>query len=300
MDHSGMYSLPSACYNGDILLLVDLSLLWSCQDAWFNESDLAVMGLCRFFPLLSLRSRPLSLPPLPRWPHLPFHVTSSDTDCKPNPDFQRCCVKWARAGPELAVPRLLPVMVGDDGSQSSHTYSVAHQMDFLTQNAFKPGRSKPQHEPLSASRHSLGLKEKSSLTFHLAAARLQRWGTRGARHQWRPALPWWKRRNTSTQQLNPSLAVLPGLLLLLLLLPHHTTFRILYSSSQMTTDTRTCMGADRQPTGWLNLDEPIVQGWRRYRLYWVGIRHRTTFWESGKYILRDKRPCDWRQCKTDL
>lgn len=51
-------------------------------------------------------------------------------------------------------------MVGDDGSQSSHTYSVAHQMDFLTQNAFKPARSKRQHEPLSASRRSLGLKEK--------------------------------------------------------------------------------------------------------------------------------------------
>lgn len=59
--------------------------------------------------------------------------------------------------------RLLPVMVGDDGSQSSHTYSVAHQMDFLTQNAFNPARSKPQHEPRSASRHSLGLKEKSKV-----------------------------------------------------------------------------------------------------------------------------------------
>lgn len=159
MDHFWMYSLPSARYNGDILLLVDLSLLWSCQDAWFNESDLAVMGLCHFFPLLSW---PLSPHP-PRWPHLPFHVSSSDTDCKLNPEFQRCCVKWAHAGPELAVPRLLPVMVGDDGSQSSHTYSVAHQMDFLTQNAFKPGRSKQQHEPLSASRHSLGLKEKSKV-----------------------------------------------------------------------------------------------------------------------------------------
>lgn len=30
----------------------------------------------------------------------------------------------------------LPVMVGYDGSQSSDTYSVAHQVDFLTQKVF--------------------------------------------------------------------------------------------------------------------------------------------------------------------
>lgn len=59
--------------------------------------------------------------------------------------------------------RFLPVVVGDDGSQSSHTYSVAHQVDFLTQNAFNPARSKRQHEPLSASRRWLGLKGKSKV-----------------------------------------------------------------------------------------------------------------------------------------
>lgn len=40
--------------------------------------------------------------PPPRWPHLPFHVSSSDTDCKPNPEFQQCCVKWAHAGPDVS------------------------------------------------------------------------------------------------------------------------------------------------------------------------------------------------------
>lgn len=49
---------------------------------------------------------------------------------------------------------LLPVMVGYDGSQRSHTYSVAHQMDFLTQNVFKPARRKQQDDSLSASLRS--------------------------------------------------------------------------------------------------------------------------------------------------
>lgn len=39
----------------------------------------------------------------------------------------------------------LPVMVGYNGSQSSDTYSVAHQMNFLTQKVFSPaGRSTKQ------------------------------------------------------------------------------------------------------------------------------------------------------------
>lgn len=42
----------------------------------------------------------------------------------------------------------LPVMVGYDGRQRSHTYPVAHQMDFLAQNIFNPARSKQQRELL--------------------------------------------------------------------------------------------------------------------------------------------------------
>lgn len=40
----------------------------------------------------------------------------------------------------------LPVMVSNDGCQSSDTYSVAHQMDFLTQNVFHPARSSRQQQ----------------------------------------------------------------------------------------------------------------------------------------------------------
>lgn len=66
-------------------------------------------------------------------------------------------------------------MVGYDGSQSSHTYSVAHQMDFLTQNVFKPARRKQQYDPLSVSLRSFDFTGKiKGLTVHLAAARLQR------------------------------------------------------------------------------------------------------------------------------
>lgn len=40
--------------------------------------------------------------------------------------------------------RSLPVMVGYNGSQSSDAYSVAHQMDFLTQKILHPGKSAQQ------------------------------------------------------------------------------------------------------------------------------------------------------------
>lgn len=49
------------------------------------------------------------------------------------------------------LPPLLPVMVSDDGSQCSHTYSVAHQVDFLAQNVLNPARSKQQQELLFVS-----------------------------------------------------------------------------------------------------------------------------------------------------
>ncbi len=52
----------------------------------------------------------------------------------------------------------LPVMVGYNGSQSSDTYSVAHQMNFLTQKVFSPaGRSTKQHY-LQHVKHDQGLK----------------------------------------------------------------------------------------------------------------------------------------------
>lgn len=47
----------------------------------------------------------------------------------------------------------LPVMVGYNGSQSSDAYSVAHQMDFLTQEVFNPARRKQQHDLLFMSLH---------------------------------------------------------------------------------------------------------------------------------------------------
>lgn len=48
---------------------------------------------------------------------------------------------------------LLPVMVGYNGSQCSDTYSVAHQMDFLTQNVFDPATK--QTAMFSSCAHSL-------------------------------------------------------------------------------------------------------------------------------------------------
>lgn len=77
------------------------------------------------------------------------------TGCKHNQEFRSRCVKWFHV--------LLPVMVGYDGSQSSHTYSVAHQMDFLAQNVFKPARRKQQDDPPSPRCAPLILRGKSKV-----------------------------------------------------------------------------------------------------------------------------------------
>lgn len=122
------------------------------------------------------------------------------------------------------------------------------------------------------------------LTFRLAAVQLQRWERQGGRHRWRQVLPWWWRKtrfNTNGYiftNISPRIVIVPIQDSLLLKLTD--------------TDSR---GWVRQPTGRLNLDEPIVQGWRRYRLLWVGIRRRWAF--SVSKIYSDKRPFDWREYK---
>lgn len=61
---------------------------------------------------------------------------------------------------------LLPVMVGYDCSQSSDTYSVAHQVDFLTQEIFHPAtRSTPQYDQIQV-RADISWVVLISLTFH--------------------------------------------------------------------------------------------------------------------------------------
>lgn len=68
------------------------------------------------------------------------HVKKKIPD-KPTQDVfishTRCCMKEKSAGS-------LPVMVGYDGSQSSDTYSVAHQMNFLTQEILHPVKERTQ------------------------------------------------------------------------------------------------------------------------------------------------------------
>lgn len=131
-----------------------------------------------FLQLFSLWSRQLSL----LQPPPGDFITFLHTECKP-------------------VTPLLPVVVSYDGSQCSHAYSVAHQMDLLTQNVFNPAGSKKQHELLFAFLHQIkgGKKKNKGPTFRLAAVQSEKWGRRGGRHQWRQVLPWGWRKNHFTQ-----------------------------------------------------------------------------------------------------
>lgn len=78
-------------------------------------------------------------------------------------------------------------------------------MDFFTQEVFHPAKYQQQNKLLWVSMRWLYVCiyvyiDDSSLTFHLAAAQPKRWGTRGAPHQWRQVLPWWRDRNRNHTQ----------------------------------------------------------------------------------------------------
>lgn len=71
----------------------------------------------------------------------------------------------------------LPVMIGYNGSESSDTYSVAHQMDFLTEDVFHSVEKTHTHSmtiPRANQFMNSNRRDVIHLTFHYAGVQLER------------------------------------------------------------------------------------------------------------------------------
>lgn len=114
----------------------------------------------------------------PLQPALPVLLSGSNNNCKHfNRTTNRLLVtSFGELWHEHEGP--LPVVVGYNGSQRSDAYSVAHQVDFLTQEVFNPAtRKNSRIRTVCHRRDAPGMKTDLlavGLTFHSAAAQPRR------------------------------------------------------------------------------------------------------------------------------